>query len=413
MVDEIFTRAVMSPAQFRENCRVRSLRLAAALLALWPAIGGNARAQDAMPPASPPSPATQDSAQTGGDKGGNKFPVDLAGYVGFRYVISPGQTDAHSEYSSSIFLSKTLGRFRFHSEFNISNASQYDGEGISIFHPRPDLKAKLDSATLTYNFSDWLQVAVGFEFVPTYWRTHRYQSTTLTVEDPTIDQRVFPAAFKGGMIKGDRYFEHGGFSYELYGGESQRAEYLPGGQGSFISREPVLGAKFVAHVPTGSYLDSCDIGFQRMHSASGPGDRDELYGVEARVVKGRVELLAEFAHASMDIRHGIRDSLRQGYYVQGSYRLVRNLYAVARTDHANLDSRFEGPNDLKTLRLGLTFRPITALSLKAEVGRDQSPHRFAGPGGGLLPGVGAVSPALQQQSAIGISIAIVYFFHLP
>jgi len=130
-------------------------------------------------------------------------------------------------------------------------------------------------------------------------------------------------------------------------------------------------------------------------------------------VKSRVELLAEFAHASMDIRNGIRDSLRQGYYVQGSYRLARNLYAVARVDHANLDSRFEGPNDLKTLRLGLTFRPITALSLKAEVSHDQTPRRSAGPGGGMLPGVGLMPATLQQPSATGISIAIVYFFHLP
>jgi hypothetical protein len=354
-----------------------------------------------------------DSAPPGGDKDGYKFPVDLAGYVGFRYLTSPGQIDAHSEYSGSIFVSKTLKRFRFHSEFNISNASQYDGEGIDLYHPRPDLKVKLDSATLTYNFRDWLQLAAGFEFVPTYWRMHRYQSTTLTVEDPIIDQRVFPTAFKGAMLKGDRYFEHGGFSYELYGGESQQAEYLPGGQSTFISREPMLAAKFVAHVPTGGLLDSCDIGFHRMHLASGDGSRDELYGLEARVEKGRVELLSEFAHASMNISNGIRNFFQQGYYVQGSYRLVRNLYAVARTDHANLDSRFEGPNDLATLLLGLTYRPVPALSLKAEASHDQTPHRFEGPGTGLLPGVGMLPPTAQQPSATGVSIAIVYFFHLP
>ena len=230
MADEILTRAAAAPSQFRKNCRAGWLRFALALLALWSALGGSAGAQDSSPAAGTPSALAGDSAPPGVGKGGYKFPVDLAGYVGFRYLTSPGQPDAHSEYSSSIFLSKALGRFRFHSEFNISTASQYDGEGINLFHPRPDLRAKLDSATLTYNFRDWLQIAAGFEFVPTYWRMHRYQSTTLTVEDPIIDQRVFPTAFKGAMIKGDRYFEHGGFSYELYGGVSQRAEYLPGGQ---------------------------------------------------------------------------------------------------------------------------------------------------------------------------------------
>jgi hypothetical protein len=198
-------RVAVTAMQFRRNGLICALRLAPALLVLWSAIGANVRAQD-LPTPSPPTPVAEDPAPTGGDKSAHEFPVDVAGYVGFRNLISPGQMDSHSEYSSSIFVSKTLKRFRFHSEFNVANAGQYDGEGINLFHSSTDWKAKLDSATVTYTFRDWLQVGAGFEFVPTYWRTHRYQSTTLTVEDPIIDQRVFPTAFKGAMLKGDRYF---------------------------------------------------------------------------------------------------------------------------------------------------------------------------------------------------------------
>ena len=58
-----------------------------------------------------------------------------------------------------------------------------------------------------------------------YWRTHRYQSTTLTVDEPLVDQSVFPTALKGVMIHGDKYWEDGGISYQFYTGISQEEEF--------------------------------------------------------------------------------------------------------------------------------------------------------------------------------------------
>lgn len=86
------------------------------------------------------------------------------------------------------------------------------------------LTIELQTASANYNWRDWLQGEAGFLFVPTNWRTHRYQSTNLTVDEPLIDQNVFPTAFKGIMLHGDKYFEDGGFSYQIYGGVSQELE---------------------------------------------------------------------------------------------------------------------------------------------------------------------------------------------
>jgi hypothetical protein len=96
-------------------------------------------------------------------------------------------------------------RWRFHSEFNADTAPEYDSEGIHLFAPRPSLSVKLDSAFVNYNARDWLQVQAGFLFIPTYWRTHRYESTTLTVDEPLIDQNVFPTA-----LKAAKFGEHDG-----------------------------------------------------------------------------------------------------------------------------------------------------------------------------------------------------------
>jgi hypothetical protein len=140
------------------------------------------------------------------------FPIEVAGYIDFRYLNDDAlqEHDFYREYSTSLFLSKTIGRWRFHSEFNATTAPQYESDGIHLFRRRPSLSIKLDSGFVNYNARDWLQFQAGLLFIPTYWRTHRYQSTTLTVDEPLIDQNVFPTALKGGEIYGDKYWGDAG-----------------------------------------------------------------------------------------------------------------------------------------------------------------------------------------------------------
>src|ERR1700722_1334838 len=107
----------------------------------------------------------------------SRFPLDLAGYVNFRYLNDDAlqEHNFYREYSGSLFLSKTLGRWRFHSEFNADTAPEYESEGIHLFHRHPSLSVKLDSGFVNFNARDWLQLQAGLVFIPTYWRTHRYQ----------------------------------------------------------------------------------------------------------------------------------------------------------------------------------------------------------------------------------------------
>jgi hypothetical protein len=67
-----------------------------------------------------------------------------------------------------LFLSKTLGRSRFHSEFNAETAPEYDSDGIHLFPRRPSLNVKLDSPFVNYNQRDWLQLPAGLLFIPIY-----------------------------------------------------------------------------------------------------------------------------------------------------------------------------------------------------------------------------------------------------
>jgi hypothetical protein len=377
-------------ASFRTRC------LRVALLACCQAAWMTAWAQEAPPAGN--DPARQGQKAPDAAKG-REFPLDVAGYLSFR-SLNDDSLDEHRfyrEYSGSIFLSKTIGRWSFHSEFNASNAPEYDAEGLHLFPRRPSLSVKLDSGFVNYNWRDWLQGEAGFLFIPTYWRTHHYQSTTLTVDEPLADQNVFPTAIKGVMLHGDRYFEGGGISYQFYGGAGQEPDLDTNQEVRY--RSGVMGGKLVFHVPTRLFFDTFDIGYQQLRERHESGRGQETYGGEMLLEKGRARLLAEFAYASigpMDVSPGrVRSGyFRQGYYVQPSYGITRQLSAVARYERLNSDSRHDDVNALARQLVGLTYRPAPALSLKLEADRFQ-------PQQGRLP------------AYYGASLAIVYFFRLP
>jgi hypothetical protein len=336
-------------------------------------------------PGAPPGPAMQ----------GNPFPIEIAGYLSVRLLRDDdlSQSRSYRDYSASLFLSKTLGRWRFHAELNAGNAPEYDSDGIHLIPRRGDLSVKLDSGFVNYTASDSLQVEAGFLFIPTYWREHRYQSTVLTVDDPLIDQTVFPTAFKGGMVHGDRYFRGGGISYMAYGGVDQQTEFQNGGATLATEGARALGGKVVVHMPSEQFFDTFDIAFHALRRYPKDGDRDSLYGTELVVRKQRVELLAEFAHDSLDIHQGSRLYIREGFYLQPSYRLTKRLFAVSRYDRLNRDSRFADESSQARQSAGLTFRPVPTLSLKLEADRYQT--------------------RTGQHAYYGFTTGLVYFFHKP
>jgi hypothetical protein len=73
------------------------------------------------------TPAVETTASRG-------FPLDVAGYINFGYLNDDAlqEHNVFREYSASLFLSKTFGRWRFHSEFNADTAPEYDSDGIHL-----------------------------------------------------------------------------------------------------------------------------------------------------------------------------------------------------------------------------------------------------------------------------------------
>jgi hypothetical protein len=324
------------------------------------------------------------------------FPFEVAGYVSFRRLNDDALNKRHfyRDYSASLFVSKTLGRWRFHSEFNAEISPEYDSDGIHLIARRPSLSVKLDSAFVNYNARDWLQIQGGLLFIPTYWRTHRYQSTTLTVDEPLIDQNVFPTALKGGAMYGEKYWGESGISYIVYGGVDQQAQFDENTSTVEIEPARAIGGKVTIHVPSHQLLRVFDVSLHRLHRVVADGKADETYGVELQLSRNQFEILAEFDHASLDLVHGVRAYIRQGYYIQPSYRITPKLFAVFRYDHLNRDSRYLDENSLGRQLVGLTYRPIPLISLKVNAERYE-------PQAGRLP------------AYYGLTASLVWFFRLP
>jgi hypothetical protein len=317
------------------------------------------------------------------------LPFDVSGYFSFRQLKGedPGSRDAFREYAFSLFLDKAISKWRFHTEFNSEKSPHFDNDGI-LFGP-DSIKAHLHTAWANFQQSDAFQVRAGFLFVPTYWRTHRYQSTTLTVADPLIDRRIFPSGVVGAMGHGNKLFDDGGFGYTVYGGVTPRAPVpeIPkvGGEGEGgdgeedhhtttaqefeAGRARSVGGTFLAHVPNGHNINVLDLGFQYLYQAYSNHLGARIYGFETRIEKGRGALLGEFAHSSILEESGERLYMKQGLYVQPSYRVLRNLFGVYRYDVLNLDSRNTERGTLTRHTAGVTWRPIANLSLKAEYNR--------------------------------------------
>jgi hypothetical protein len=323
----------------------------------------------------------------------SQFPIEIAGYFSFQTLKNDdlAQPFSYRDYSGSLFLSKTWGRWRFHAELNADKAPGSDVDGIHLFRRSGGPSLDLDSGFVNYTVSDSLQIEAGFLFIPTYWREHRYQSTTLTVDDPLIDQSVFPTGFKGGMVHGDRYFGQGGITYMVYGGVDQEKEFLATEQ-AVDTQGATVGGKLIVHLPSGQFFDTLDIGLHALRRYTS-SDRDDAYGTELIARKQRVEILAEFAHDSLDIVRGSRGYIRQGFYIQPSYRITKKLFAVVRYDRIDHDSRFANESSQSRQSAGLTFRPIPSLSLKLEGDRYQT--------------------QAGQRAFYGISTGMVFFFHKP
>jgi hypothetical protein len=327
------------------------------------------------------------------DSGSGKakvLPVDLSAVVASRYEPERGSGTYGPEANATLFISKRLGAWQMHAKLNANSARQLDRDGIGLIRQREHFATDVDAAWVNYNARDWLQWRTGLLYIPTYWGSRRFQSATLTVADPFIDQEIFPAAFTGTMLHGDRLFEDGGFSYSVYAGKGLEADHLDGEE-CRVAKPRIYGGKGVWHVPTRRRLDLFDISYQRMRGAY-PGRASEVVdGIELRVEKGRISLLGELAQARVRLAGDGDRVKRFGYYWQPSLKVSQRLTGVMRYENARL--RHDQGIHMSRLSMGAAYRARPSVWIRADVLR----HGLTGEAG---------------HRSWGGSVGIAYFFQI-
>lgn len=310
-------------------------------------------------------------------------PLDFSGYFSSRYSRIAGPVSSnYDQQTVSLFVDKNVGRLKFHSEL------EYEYGPDLTFFGKPEGPASgafnAETAWLNYEYRDWLKAGAGIFLTPTYWSLHHYPSTALTVEDPLMYERIFPANIIGVMVQGSHYFERGGFDYSLYGGKAanfEQPEDVPqNGYGA-------LGGTFVVHVPARPFLDALDAGVHLYRDQPSGGMRQRILGFQNRIAKGRFEFLGEMARARVRSLGDGTQLFRQGYYLQPSWRLTNQLNLYYRYDWLKFDSTDLVHPLAQQNTAGVNFRPIPQVSLKFEWNQLLSPGLFSGSGQGLGAGL--------------------------
>ena len=313
----------------------------------------------------------------------SSLPVDVSGYLSLRYFndTSSEGVGSFQAHDVSLFFGKKLGNWRYFSEIEFEYAPGHSAAENSFSSARG--LVMVETAWLNYTHRDWLKVSSGILLVPTYWRVHHYPSVTLSVQNPLIDKRIFPADVVGGMVHGSKYFESGGFDYSFYVGNGRGPD--PGRKD--FDDHKATGGTFLVHVPNRNFFETLDVGVQWYRDKLNPLERENIYGFETRMEKGSHGFLGEFAHANIGRNDGPSSFFREGFYLQPWYRLSPKVRLFYRYDKLNFDSRFSHGNDASRHTTGINVRPIPSVSLKLELHRSRSDNQAISGFYGLAAGV--------------------------
>jgi hypothetical protein len=313
---------------------------------------------EAAPATPPPERATE--PQSAEADVPTERPVDLSGYIASRYVKDPRSRElgSYQSHTVSVFVGKSLGRWRVHTELEFDHLPEMNLRGMPI--ARPTGEVELEVGWLNYEYRNWLNARAGLIAIPTYWRLHNYPSVALTVQPPLLYEKIFPPNVSGVMLHGSHYLEDGGFSYSLYAGQGR--EFLDQDNESHRA----IGGNLGWHVPTRHFMNVFDIRFQWYRDSLQQNRQRSIYGFESQIESNRFGFVGEFAHTAVSPPTGGLEQVRQGYYLQPSLRLAGQLFGVYRYDRVKLGDR--SPDTVRHTA-GLTYRPRSAIALKLEYNR--------------------------------------------
>lgn len=240
-----------------------------------------------------------------------------------------------------------LPRLHYFFELNYTDAFEVTDRG-DVRSPSESLTVERLYADVA--FSDLFNVRTGIFLTPVgRWNVIHAPPLQWTTEQPLVTELPFDPNISGVMAFGSVFPDGGVLTYSLY---DQFADPIEGDP-EFDPADHSAGARLEYSSDAGWSVGSSYLAARRS------GDWRHLGGLDVLWHLDRVELMGEFA-----IEDGGGADGQWGVYLQSVYRLTDRTYLVGRFEHYD----FEQPEqpEVNTITLGIAFRPIPAVVVKAE-----------------------------------------------
>ncbi len=281
---------------------------------------------------------------------------DLAGYLDFEFQNDdrPSSYSAFRQHHISLIPSHEHGDFRAFAEIEFEYGTEFSGTGGEQVEEARG-KLVVEQAWVEYLHSDSFTLRGGRLLTPGYWNVNHYSNTVLPTRKPLMVGAVFPGIVTGLMA-------YGGSNASSF--EGSYAGYIANGESGNSGKEDddenkAVGGRVVLHVFTTDQFDHVDLGISGYGEHFNQNGETRIVGFDAEIAQGPLAILSEFAR-----RAGAKG--RRGLYAQPSYRIGQMVTPFYRYDMLRT-----GAGDLREEHtVGINFRPVTPVAIKAEYYRS-------------------------------------------
>jgi hypothetical protein len=295
--------------------------------------------------------------------------LTVGGYGTLRYEEPRNQPREFASHALSLFLSWDTGKWvSFFSELELEDFAVIR-EGHGFGSRRSPFEAERLYVDLT--LSNLASIRLGKFLTPIgRWNLIHADPLVWTTSRPLVTFRPFSVNTTGAMLYGDLSQVGPDLEYSLY---AEMTDELSPDTREQPFQEAV-GLHVLYHLSHATELGFSYANFERKERSG--EERENLFGVDFLWQRQRYELTGEWVYRFDEKRPYASE---WGLFAQGTVPLTSRLYGIGRYEY------FSPRDPERALHLwiaGLTFRPLSAISLKAEysIGRHNSlnvPEGFA------------------------------------
>jgi len=308
--------------------------------------------------------------------------LTVGGYISVRASSLEGERAELAVQDLSLFLHRDFGaRWHFFSEMELGNAFRLTRDGLYT----SDSDFDIERLYLDHNLSPKTSLRIGKFLTPVgRWNLVHADPLVWSVSRPLTTGTAFSRHATGVELLGSWPVGLASVDYQLFADDTAELDPSQGNEKAFVEVDPRPNPRNAFDHAAGLQLryrtfdNGLELGLSLARFTLQDQPRTHnLIGADLLYAREGMELSAEAVRRSLDDGHGADE---WGGFVQLVVPLWRSFYAVACHERYRAET-FPEPASID--RLGITYRPQPAFSIKLER-RETRGEKRAAPDGWLL-----------------------------